>query len=90
MTATTDSSGGADERSGDARKAERNEDLHCAGDDRYGARGASGRRCCPGAAGMRNGERDTLIDCGPGADIAVVDRIDPEPIACERVRRRGR
>jgi Ca2+-binding RTX toxin-like protein len=36
---------------------------------------------------MRNGVRDTLIDCGDGIDTAVVDKIDPRPIACETVLR---
>jgi Ca2+-binding RTX toxin-like protein len=36
---------------------------------------------------MRNGVRDTLIDCGAGIDTAVVDKIDPRPIACETVLR---
>jgi hypothetical protein len=37
---------------------------------------------------MRNGVRDTLIDCGTGIlDVALVDKIDPRPIACETVLR---
>jgi Ca2+-binding RTX toxin-like protein len=36
---------------------------------------------------MRNGVRDTLIDCGDGTDTAVVDKVDPRPIACETVLR---
>ena len=36
---------------------------------------------------MRNGTRDTLIDCGAGTDTAVIDKIDPKPIACESVLR---
>jgi Ca2+-binding RTX toxin-like protein len=34
---------------------------------------------------MRNGTRDTLIDCGDGIDTAVIDSNDPRPIACETV-----
>lgn len=36
----------------------------------------------------KNGHRDELIDCGPGKrDEAGLDRIDPKPRSCERVRR---
>jgi Ca2+-binding RTX toxin-like protein len=36
-----------------------------------------------------DGARDRAIDCGPGDDVAVVDRdLDPEPRACEIVLRR--
>lgn len=35
---------------------------------------------------MRNGTRDTLVDCGAGVDTAVVDRAD-RPIGCEQVLR---
>jgi hypothetical protein len=32
-------------------------------------------------------DRDNRIDCGPGKhDVAVIDRIDPKPIHCEKVR----
>jgi hypothetical protein len=31
---------------------------------------------------MRNGTRDTLVDCGAGIDTAVIDRVD-RPIGCE-------
>jgi Ca2+-binding RTX toxin-like protein len=32
-------------------------------------------------------DRDNHIDCGPGKhDVAVVDRIDPKPVHCEKVR----
>jgi hypothetical protein len=34
----------------------------------------------------RNGTRDTLVDCGPGIDTAVIDRLD-RPIGCEHVLR---
>ena len=35
---------------------------------------------------MRNRTRDTLIDCA-GTDTAIIDKIDPRPIACETVLR---
>jgi Ca2+-binding RTX toxin-like protein len=38
---------------------------------------------------MRNGTRDTLIDCGEGTDTAVIDSNDPRPIACETVLKPG-
>ncbi len=38
---------------------------------------------------MRNGQRDALIDCGDGVDTAIIDRVDPRPIACETVLRPG-
>jgi Ca2+-binding RTX toxin-like protein len=32
-------------------------------------------------------DRDNLIDCGPGKhDVAVIDRIDPKPKGCEKVK----
>jgi Ca2+-binding RTX toxin-like protein len=35
-------------------------------------------------------DKDNRIDCGPGKhDVAVIDRIDPKPINCEKVRVKG-
>jgi hypothetical protein len=36
--------------------------------------------------GAADGERDRILDCGPGRDIAVVDVIDPRSRRCERTR----
>jgi Ca2+-binding RTX toxin-like protein len=37
----------------------------------------------------RDGDRDLLIDCGPGKrDKAVIDRQDPKPKRCETIKRR--
>lgn len=34
-----------------------------------------------------DGQRDLLVDCGPGKDVAIVDRgLDRRPVRCERVR----
>ncbi len=56
-------------------------------------KGGPGRDVFRGGAGddvLRavDGERDRVIDCGPGKrDIAYIDRgLDPEPIGCERVK----
>jgi Ca2+-binding RTX toxin-like protein len=36
---------------------------------------------------LHNGDRDRVIDCGPGNDRAYVDRAnDPDPLGCEHVR----
>jgi Ca2+-binding RTX toxin-like protein len=34
-------------------------------------------------------DKDNRIDCGPGHDVAVIDRIDPKPTHCEKVRVKG-
>ncbi len=55
------------------------------GDDRID--GGKGEDNLDGGAGddvinARDGARDARIDCGPGDDRAIVDKVDPKPVSC--------
>lgn len=56
-----------------------------AGNDKLN--GGPGRDSLFGGAGddvlnAKDGERDAIVDCGPGRDRAIVDKVDPKPISC--------
>jgi Ca2+-binding RTX toxin-like protein len=66
-----------------------NDDVSAgAGNDRvFGGPGRDTLRGGPGSDRLRadDGERDAVIDCGPGDDAVQVDSTDPLPRDCERV-----
>lgn len=56
-----------------------------AGNDKLN--GGPGRDILVGGPGndfinAKDGQRDAIIDCGPGKDHAKVDKVDPKPISC--------
>jgi Ca2+-binding RTX toxin-like protein len=53
-----------------------------------GGGGPDAARGGPGSdrLNMRNNDRDRVIDCGAGNDVAQVDKRDPRPTGCEDVR----